>query len=753
MKVYNNTLFAPEYNERFAGFSFYGVDNLGHDLEIKNNIHSGFVGNDGDAVVEANYTPVGGEWITYFSDTSAGDFTLKADAVNLIDKGVDVSPWNDSIIDDPDIGAYEWGTKGWKAGAEIPVSQVSYIGVPHTLPGIIQTEDYDIGGPGVAFADSTLENENAKYRNESVDIDTTFDVNGGYMVTGIKEGEWLEYSVEIPNSGIYTIEARVASPHGGIMEIFIGDSTSGELVFPSTGDWSTWTNISATGINLGHGKYVMRVNFKSDSLNLNYLNISAESIVPLYKLELADRNGQVHVEPPGLFYDEGTVVTLMATPEGGFGFLNWSGDASGTDDSITIVMNVDKSIDANFFVQTQSPYGGTPWPVPGLIETELYDQGGFNVAYYDNSPGTESSSYRPSFRNDSVDISIASATGGCSEFNIGWQAKGEWKEYTINVAKTDTYNIDVSYAADDNFGGRMEVVFEKNNESTGIIEIPPSGGWNTCHITTLEGILLEEGEQIMRVNPLSDGHNIDYVFIYDPENIPEFNVNAGADPAEGGSVALDPENGPFIYQSDVLLTAIPADGYQFDSWSGDKSYGVNPLPVTMIKDLNVTANFSRKEYMLTTSVIPSGTGSVIREPDKTNYFHGEEVLLKAIADEGYIFSHWKGEAADSVAEITITMDKLKTISAVFLSNVGINQSISEKIQLSPNPVSDILEVKSNGPCDYEIVNLMGKTIINGKISENEKNSFSINVTNLETGIYFLKIFGGDGNHALKFIKK
>ncbi len=30
---------------------------------------------------------------------------------------------------------------------------------PHSLPGILQTEDYDLGGEGVAYHDTTRENE------------------------------------------------------------------------------------------------------------------------------------------------------------------------------------------------------------------------------------------------------------------------------------------------------------------------------------------------------------------------------------------------------------------------------------------------------------------------------------------------------------------------------------------------------------------------------------------------------------------
>jgi uncharacterized repeat protein (TIGR02543 family) len=47
-------------------------------------------------------------------------------------------------------------------------------------------------------------------------------------------------------------------------------------------------------------------------------------------------------------YLTGTVVTATATPSPGYEFDNWSGDASGTATIVTVTMNSDKNITANF---------------------------------------------------------------------------------------------------------------------------------------------------------------------------------------------------------------------------------------------------------------------------------------------------------------------------------------------------------------------------------------------------------------------
>lgn len=54
-------------------------------------------------------------------------------------------------------------------------------------------------------------------------------------------------------------------------------------------------------------------------------------------------------------YDQGTVVTLTATPENGFKFNGWSGAASGTDATVTVTMDADKTMTAEFELLPRVP--------------------------------------------------------------------------------------------------------------------------------------------------------------------------------------------------------------------------------------------------------------------------------------------------------------------------------------------------------------------------------------------------------------
>lgn len=85
--------------------------------------------------------------------------------------------------------------------------------------------------------------------------------------------------------------------------------------------------------------------------------------VAQYSLTVAV-NGQGTTSPStGTYtYSEGQSVTITAIPVSGWQFDHWSGDASGTDASVYVTMDSNKSVIANFTRQPQ-PFGPTAFNI------------------------------------------------------------------------------------------------------------------------------------------------------------------------------------------------------------------------------------------------------------------------------------------------------------------------------------------------------------------------------------------------------
>ena len=52
--------------------------------------------------------------------------------------------------------------------------------------------------------------------------------------------------------------------------------------------------------------------------------------------------------PDASLYDNGTPVSLTATADAGYYFVNWSGDAAGTNNPVGLVMDSNKTVTAIF---------------------------------------------------------------------------------------------------------------------------------------------------------------------------------------------------------------------------------------------------------------------------------------------------------------------------------------------------------------------------------------------------------------------
>jgi hypothetical protein len=205
----------------------------------------------------------------HFVDADNYNFNLQANspAINQgtiisLNANYDVDLWRaGSPLDGiPDIGAYEYRANVW--------DQI------FALPGRIEAEDYQKGGQGIGYSDTTLWNSGQAYRSDDVDIEATQDDSGAYDVGWIAPGEWLSYQVNVLTTGTYRLTARVATPvRGATFHIEIdGTDVSGAVAVPWTDNWQKWEDASVL-IPLTDGRHTLRLVADSEKFNLNYLAI------------------------------------------------------------------------------------------------------------------------------------------------------------------------------------------------------------------------------------------------------------------------------------------------------------------------------------------------------------------------------------------------------------------------------------------------------------------------------------------------
>ena len=421
-------------------------------------------------------------------------------------------------------------------------------------------------------------------------------------------------------------------------------------------------------------------------------------------------NGEVTKIPDQDSYNPGKSVELTATPGTNWSFTGWSGDYTGTDNPITIVMDGEKSVTATFtqyaytltvvivgsgsveaipnsatysygdtvqltatpsddwsFSQWSGDEVGSENPLTLTIDSDksitaiflqdeypltLFSEG--NGAVTPNNPG-------PYHLNDVVELTATPDPGYVfSSWSGDLTGSSNPESITIDGAKSVTATfIQASYTLGFTVVGEGSVVILPDQatylygDSVQLTAIPALGwafaGWSGG----------ASGSENPTTITMDESKIVDATFI-------QSGYSLSVDVSGQGTVSRNPDQA--IYESDsvVELTATPAQGWVFSGWSGDLSGLDNPASITLDALKVVTASFTQVEFTLTVITSPVGGGIVTKNPNEATYQLGEDVSLSAYANIGYTFSGWSGDGINSGAFRIVTINGDMSVQANFM---------------------------------------------------------------------------------------
>ena len=198
-----------------------------------------------------------------------------------------------------------------------------------------------------------------------------------------------------------------------------------------------------------------------------------------------------------------------------------------------------------------------------------------------------------------------------------------------------------------------------------------------------------------------------------------YTLMATANPVEGGTVF--PSSQQYGPGDLANVTATPSSEYIFQSLSGSTT-GTSPnTTITMNSDKSVVANFVKKKYALTVKTEGEGsvTEKIIKAGLATDYNSGTIVELTAVPQGGWLFSEWTGDLTGSENPTEITIDKAKTVTAVFNRKEMINVVLNGEGEVEKKLIS-----VENGRHTYELISKPSSGWNFVKWSHDNKNFYS-----------------------------
>ena len=451
----------------------------------------------------------------------------------------------------------------------------------------------------------------------------------------------------------YTISANANPVAGGTVN-GAGEYTHGQTV-----------NLSAVA-NTGYNFVNWTENGTAVSTNASYSFTATANKTLVANFELINYTISATANPTngGTIegagdYNYGQNVTLSATANTGYTFVNWTEDGAEVSTNATYSFTVtdNRTLVANFQINTYTISATANPTEGGTIEGDGEYTHGQNVTL--------------------------NATANTGYTFVNWTESGEVVStnaeysFTATVSRTlvanfqiNTYNI--SATANPNAGGTISGAGEYTHGENVTLTATANTGYDFVNWT-------ENGSVVSTETSISFTATADRNLVAN-FSIESYTISATASPSNGGTVS---GTGEYDYGQTVILSATPSTGYHFVNWtengvevSTDAEYSF-----TATANRTLVANFEINRYHVTATANDPTKGNVTIEGETTDgmYDHGTVLVMTATATEGNHFVAWNDGVTDAQREYTVVAD------VDFVANFAQDGVVSYIITATANP--------------------------------------------------------------------
>lgn len=365
----------------------------------------------------------------------------------------------------------------------------------------------------------------------------------------------------------------------------------------------------------------------------------------------------------------GQVISVEATPDSGYRFVNWTsavtsgtGSAGSFADSTsatttytmpanaaTITANFEAVKALTFTTPTKGAFGPLTSPAGNYAEGEQITLQAVPADGYLLSAFTVTES----------DTTTITPTVDPLDSNI-YTFKMPALATNVTAAFEQGYTLTAS-AADENgkIMGDPEGTY-KVGYTVSLNALPVTTGY------TFEKWTITVGSTVTTSTSPSYSYimtaaNVDFVasFVAGPPYQTSYALTLGTPVATQGSfdTTATTKAGSYLQNTEITVQAIPATGYAFDKWSIVDSTGADVTPI-YLESTNISSNPAKflmpasavtvtptfaQTYNLVIQTKPAAGGSIIGE-ERYSLKETEKITLRAMANDGYYFSGWTDSA-------------------------------------------------------------------------------------------------------------
>jgi hypothetical protein len=347
----------------------------------------------------------------------------------------------------------------------------------------------------------------------------------GVHVGWLNTGEWLQYTVDVQQDGLYTIRVRTAADaDGGAFHFQIGEADlTTSRTTPNTGSWQGFQTTVIQNVPLTTADKQLRLFVDKDGFNLGGMEfVRTGDITELNSRFLAgetlsDQSVQIGLNKPMSMDNVPTASDFQLFVNGSaVAVTGASFPANGTRTVELATSTVFRSEDV-----IRASYTGTNLTATDGTSLETFSQELIqnNVAIISAVPGRmEAEDY---FKQQGIQLESTTDVGGGQ--NIGFLDAGDYLDYYVDVAQAGTYTVEYRNASEGGTGAVKLQLLDAAGDATDLhsAAFSSTGGWQTWTTTSYEAVL-PAGQQTLRIlitHPLFNLNYLDFTFLTSNEEV------------------------------------------------------------------------------------------------------------------------------------------------------------------------------------------------------------------------------------------
>ncbi|MGQ8337383.1 carbohydrate-binding protein [Sunxiuqinia sp. A32] len=386
-----------------------------------------------------------------------------------------------------------------------------------TLPGTLHMVDFDMGRHDVAYHDNDIMNTKGNggatwnngwiYRNDGVDIEKCQDQStksNGFNVGWLEANEWMQYTVNVAQTGSYSLTFRISSQYGqGRFRLEAdGKNITGTVSSISTSGWQNWKDVTVENIALYQGENKLKFYVEKAGFNLNYIHF--------------ERTGDVSQVPFNIlnsFSSESGEQVYLAVNK----HFNQANELNVSDFSILVneenrtiaALNFDTQDSSKLVLTLDEPIRSHDVALLSYEAGNLESESGQQLASFSALNIENKTPFRHlipgKIEAEDFTVNNGLALEDCTDIgsgsNIAYTDAGDYLDYVVTIRDGGNYQVTYRVASENSVGGKIDLQLidsEGTIQDLHRVNVPYTQGWQKWE--TIEAHAeLPEGEYTLRM--------------------------------------------------------------------------------------------------------------------------------------------------------------------------------------------------------------------------------------------------------------